>query len=159
MNKLLLTSLVLFLFSQNIFAQSTAVITNNGAADELKATPPEFLNLVTEGESIKFEFRSLSSTSAEMENGIDFFIEASIVSAGNKPKIIANSKKVKKTFKPGEVYYPNQIFGKDVLLFSNATTSKMTPGQYRLVFSMSVANLSERSKYKTALRAFDFVWR
>ena len=160
MKKLITSTLLIAIVATVAMAQgSSAIILNNGAADELTNDPTGFFNKFTEGESLKFEFRAGAPTPEETEEGVNFAVQATIVLVGETPKIIANSKKVIKRFKAGDALFPNQIFEPNDLLFSNAVISKLMPGKYRLVVSMSVANLHDRTKYKTARKAFDFVWK
>jgi len=161
MNKFFFTSTLALLFiAQTAFAQGGAPrVLDNGAEATCKADPVGFFNNFTSSDQMKFEFRTMSPTADETENGVLFQIDAVIMTAGKGAKSVANSMKAKKIFKPGEVMTATDLFDKNDLLFSNKYLSKLKPGRYKVVFSMAAASPGERKKYKTSRKVFDFVWR
>jgi len=160
MNKFLLTSIACLFFFQIGYSQGGAPrVLDNGAGDACTENPISFFNKFTEGNLMKFEFRTMAPTADETENGVMFQIDAVIATAGAGSKIVANSMKAKKVFKPGEAFIPNQLFNKNDLLFSNKHFSKLRPGKYKVIFSMAAANPADRKKYKTSRKVYQFVWR
>lgn len=165
MNKFLLTPIVFLFFFQigfivDINAQGGAPrVLDNGAAAACTADPISFFNEFTGSEEMKFEFRTMSPTAAERENGVMFQIDAVIATAGPGSKIVANSIKARKVFKPGETFTPNQLFNSNELLFSNKHFSKLNPGRYKVIFSMAAANPADRKRYKSSRKIFQFVWK
>lgn len=160
MNKFLLLSISVLFFSQIGLAQGGAPrVLDNGAGAACAAEPISFFNKFTESDQMKFEFRTMNPTATERANGVLFQIDAVIATAGAGSKIVANSIKAKKVFKPGDVFVPNQLFGSNDLLFSNKHFSKLKPGRYKVVFSMVAANPADRKKYKSSRKIFQFVWK
>ena len=160
MNRILLTPLLLIFLFQFALAQGGApLVRDAGAGAACKTDPISFFNQFTEGDQMKFEFRTLSPSAEEIEKGVMFQVDAVIATGGAGSKIVAGSVKAKKVFKAGEIFTPKEIFNSNDLLFANKYLSKLKPGMYKVIFSMAALNPADRKKYKTARQAYTFVWR